>query len=513
MSQNLGTIIPSEKLTEEVASALKKDFQKCRYQTLSSQKEVALRDYYNAINILDMKKDGVSGINNIQNKINKFSTSNGLYQFKVSREGSSRDGEGSLIATYYAASISSKLNDVSVADCTRRRLEEIWQNQSLEVESLGRAALVVAILHEVGYSVSDLNQYTNWKEMVNKRINAVLKVKPHLPAPILEHLNLILEHTTLQPSDLAIDLQEKLENAQLSDGGMNFMENADYSDPHGTSVFSSLSSKIDADIDTDSLRSFVQEHRMTSGGYLPTIISYPHFESTYYAIDLLALLEKSYHPAKIPDRIMANIEEIVGGFESLYKLLTILSEEVNILSTSDLRENIREYIISGNIELPELYYSLKLANKYDYAINSDEKEAILDFICKMHNESGGYGNKPTQRSTFFAVASLDIINKNNKIESSVVPWIRQSRINSSGYAYLESNSLVSEPNLLSTYYSIAILNIIEYNWKMKEDLKKFILDCRLDDGGFQTEPIESVPENRTLKATYFGIKSLQKILK
>jgi len=513
VSQDRDLFAVSEKTFEEVRSAIKKDFQDCKYKTLSSDDEVALRDYYNSISILDMKIEGVPEIEGIQDRINRFVTPTGLYQFKIPREGSSGDSEGSLIATYYAAILSSKLRDVAIADSTGIRLEEMWQNQSREIESLGRAALVVAILHEIGYSVTDLDRYNNWKYNTIDRINFVLKDKPHLPAPILEHLDLILEYTSIQPSDLDTNIGEKLEEAQLDDGGLNFMQKKAYSEPHGTSVFSSMSSRVDADVDTDSLHSFVQDHRMPSGGYLATVIRHPHFEPTYFALEILSVLEESHHPTEIPPRIMENIEEIISGFESLYKLLSILSDEVSIISPSELRNEIREYILSNNIELSELHYSLLLVNKFKFSLDRDEKETVLGFVQEIHDENGGYGNKPTQKSTYHAVQCLDIIGEKNRIKSDIIPWIRQSRVKSSGYGYLEKNTVVSDPNLLSTYYSTATLDTLDYRWEQKEELKNFILDCRLDVGGFQGEPIESAPENRSLKATYFGIKSLQKVFK
>lgn len=130
-----------------------------------------------------------------------------------------------------------------------------------------------------------------------------------------------------------------------------------------------------------------------------------------------------------------------------------------------------------------------------------------EFIMSIRNKDGGFGtlnvdieSSSELETTFMAVDLLKTIGKTIDDKEKTVEFVLSLKNQDGGFG----RPLYS--NLISTYYALNTLNLLEYDIGKLEETKRYVALCESEIGGFTPKPLA---EPSFIEYTYSGVMALR----
>jgi hypothetical protein len=144
---------------------------------------------------------------------------------------------------------------------------------------------------------------------------------------------------------------------------------------------------------------YVRERVCESGGFCFYRLEEPNGSDTYYAIEILTLLNEPFQNRKTED-FLKNIQDREGGFKSIYwayyslKGLRLMAQFPRISPAPYLKKHLSRYQAvhaSSRIRLRRLNYLTDLCMLFEINVSPRLKDEIISFIMSFQNSNGGFG--------------------------------------------------------------------------------------------------------------------------
>lgn len=499
-----------ERTVSMLRASVSSNFQNDDVGSLSSADTVHLRDYYNAIVTLDRLNESVANETRVYETVQRFKTTQGSYCVSHERGGTCNNANGSLLGTYYAVEILSRLNNSDgVSLQTREWIRNEWENDALTSSNdLLRTARLAATAQAIGDDVQTHDSYRAWRETVIEKLEQTTFGADAPQGLQMEAIQLILQSTDIKAADVDRDLATIVENAQLDDGGFNIGDR-NYSEPHGTAVYFRLGPRVGADLDRKRASSFISSYEVASGGFARVYASSVSFEKTYYAARTLQNFGLEQERLSAPDETVARVFESENprSIITIYKLVSLggLPERVG---NETVNEKIEGYYRLDSYSLPALYYTLRLGRLTGYELDEQTRSDVESYVHRQQNADGGYGNESNLVSTYYATAVLSYVGGEVVDREDTVEWIH-GRQGDGGFGIRESNGTVTNENLYSTYYAVGSLTHLKADIRQPATLREWVLRHRSVNGGFYLQVSQkSAGSGPSIRSTFYGTEIL-----
>jgi hypothetical protein len=262
-----------------------------------------------------------------------------------------------------------------------------------------------------------------------------------------------------------------------------------------------------------SVINYVVSRQNVDGGYTFVEENDSNAEDTYYGLAILKLLGSTF----------PNVDKTVewlrgfrlGSIYSYYYIGKALS-----LCCEDLDSRFQKYVVSAiaskrHFGSVEVY--IEVASEFRAAHMVLELAKLLDvdpadndvvaWLLGYKNGDGGFGahRHSNINSTYYATASLDLLNFNMKSLQDTVAFLRACENLHGGFTVIPHSFA---PYMEYVYYGVMALDALGEKCRFPSQTVDFVLRCQNANGGFARADIGI----STFENTYQAVNVLQKLV-
>jgi len=259
---------------------------------------------------------------------------------------------------------------------------------------------------------------------------------------------------------------------------------------------------------------YVTKRQNEDGGYTFCQGAESNGQDTYYGLAILSLLNASFPNAENTIRFLKEPDLDLGNIYSHYystKALLLCGEEPNenLKNHISLVANLKRHSSFADV-LPEvssefttIFMTLELAGLLGIQL---PKNSLKEWLLRFKNRDGGLSSEEHSNinSTYYAVASLALLNVDIKDLRETVKFVRECEKAYGGFTLIPVNV---EPYVEHTYYGVMTLHLLGENCRYPSQTVDFLLKCQNKNGGFA----RSDPGISTFENTFQSISVLRKL--
>lgn len=257
---------------------------------------------------------------------------------------------------------------------------------------------------------------------------------------------------------------------------------------------------------------YVVNRQNEDGGYTFCQGAESNVQDSYYGLAILTLLNSPFANA---EKTYAFIAE--DRTESIYSIY--YASKASMLLGRGISGKLREQAASvigdnrffGSTEsLPEIssefattYMALELAGLLGIAV---EKGKVARWLLGFKNGDGGFGMRGQSNinSTYFAVASLSLLERDLDFRSETLKFIRRCEKPLGGFTVIPINYT---PYMEHTYYGVMTLGLLGEKSMYPGQTVDWVLTCQNNKGGFARSDLGLA----TFQDTFYAVSLLQEL--
>ena len=272
--------------------------------------------------------------------------------------------------------------------------------------------------------------------------------------------------------------------------------------------------QTNAQLLTNKVIDYVTNRQNEDGGYTFCQGAESNRQDTYYGLAILSLLgadfpniEKTLRFLKEPEWDLDNIYSnyyttnalLLCGEEPNVNLNNHISLVANLKKDSSLADVLPEV----SSEFTTIFMTLELAGLLGIQL---PKNSLIEWLLRFKNRDGGLSSEEHSNinSTYYAVASLALLNVDIKDLRETVKFVRECEKAYGGFTLIPVNV---EPYVEHTYYGVMTLHLLGENCRYPSQTVDFLLKCQNKNGGFA----RSDPGISTFENTFQSISVLRKL--
>lgn len=259
---------------------------------------------------------------------------------------------------------------------------------------------------------------------------------------------------------------------------------------------------------------YVIQRQNEDGGYTFCQGAESNRRDTYYGLSILTLLGSRFPNLAKTLTFLKEPELDIHNIYSHYyttKALLLCSEEPNknLKNHISLVTDLEKYSSLANV-LPEVsseftttYMTLELARLFGVQL---PKHRIIDWLLRFKNKDGGFSSEEHSNinSTYYAVASLALLNVAVKDSGETVNFVRECEKAHGGFTLIPMNIT---PYMEHTYYGLMTLALLGETCRYPSQTVEFLLKCQNKNGGFARSDVGI----STFENTFQAISVLRKL--
>ena len=257
---------------------------------------------------------------------------------------------------------------------------------------------------------------------------------------------------------------------------------------------------------------YVVNRQNKDGGYTFCQGAESNAQDTYYGLSILNLLKTNFPNAQETIKFINEIRlDIIYSTYYVTKASLLLGEDFEAKLKKSLASilNSKNYFGYSNSfsdassEFTTTFMALELA--YLLKINVDTKD-VTKWLLGFKNTDGGFGieGQSNINSTYYAVASLNLLMKNLRDLDETVTFVRACEKPYGGFTVIPMNY---SPYMEHTYYGVMTLDLLGEKSRYPSQTIDWILKCQNKNGGFARSDLGI----STFEDTYYAITMLQKL--
>jgi hypothetical protein len=271
-------------------------------------------------------------------------------------------------------------------------------------------------------------------------------------------------------------------------------------------------SRTNAQLLIDKVINYVVNRQNEDGGYTFCQGTESGAQDTYYGLAILNSLKTSLPNLQNTIRYLneLNLDSIYSDYY-IAKALQLCDVKVgkNFKKRIISRLSSKKYFGSIQVfsEVPSEFITtlmaLELADLLKINVHTQE---ISNWLLHFRNRNGGFGTQCQSNinSTFYAAASLNLLNYNIKSLRGVVEFVRSCEKPYGGFTVIPESIM---PYMEYTYYGIMTLNLFGEKTRYPSQTIEWVLKCQNKNGGFARSDLGI----STFVDTYYAVTTLQKL--
>lgn len=510
---DVGIFIPNKGPTREWL----KKIQNRSFQTSAtdSNKTIAvLKDRYYTIKSLNRLNSTIRE-DLVRNDLQKFRLPVGSYCRKRPRNGSCSSGNGSILATYWAVSISEATGGLSEENRTETIswLLSQWEgvNQFQSIEDVGLGNRIIQTLHKLDVDLESLSLNEQGKNNLQDHYKQISSQKDsqELDLGYLYAYSGVREQFSLNNQSFDQKIERHLIHNQNSDGGFGvFSQNV--SDSKGTALALWVLSQTGiSKLDSQSLRRFIKYHAIPEGGFAFTSSTSSSMKTTQYAVSSLELLNES---PKYSDTISNNLRETYKTInnstkpispESIFTLTTIAKTVGSSPPPQNIVNHSLNYTFRQNLsEMPlsQLFYAVSTGAEYGYDL---PEQKIASRLYTAERPSGGFGTPASSINTYYGVETLHLINRTVSRPERTIEFLKATEQNG-GYRLRRGQQFAPYPDVYATYLTLSTLAELKSGPDNRTKTRVWLKSLQDDRGFFR--PYNDRTSEPQIQHTYWALQ-------
>ncbi|MBT0158490.1 hypothetical protein G4O51_00735 [Candidatus Bathyarchaeota archaeon A05DMB-2] len=257
---------------------------------------------------------------------------------------------------------------------------------------------------------------------------------------------------------------------------------------------------------------YVVNRQNEDGGYTFAQGTESSAQDTYYGLAILNSLKACLPNLQKTIRFLnaLNLDSIYSDYY-IAKALQLCGVKVEKTFKERLASRLSSEKYFGSVEVfsevPSefitTFMALELADLLKIDVQTRE---IIRWLLRFRNKDGGFGTQGQSNinSTFYAAASLRLLNFDLKASRGVVEFVRSCEKPYGGFTVLPESIM---PYMEHTYYGIMTLDLFGEKTRYPSQTIEWVLKCQNKNGGFARSDLGI----STFVDTYYAITTLQKL--
>jgi len=257
---------------------------------------------------------------------------------------------------------------------------------------------------------------------------------------------------------------------------------------------------------------YVVNRQNEDGGYTFCQGTESGAQDTYYGLAILNSLKTGLPNVQKTIRFLNELD-----LDSIYSDYYIVKGL--LLWGAKVSENLRERIVArlsskvyfGSVEVFSevssefitTFMALELANMLKINVRTQE---VADWLLNFRNGDGGFGTQGQSNinSTYYAIASLNLLKQNLKEMRETVTFVRACEKPYGGFTVIPMNLT---QYMEHTYYGVTTLNLFNEQTQYPSQTIDFVLKCQNKNGGFARSELGI----STFENTFQAVSVLRKL--
>jgi hypothetical protein len=264
---------------------------------------------------------------------------------------------------------------------------------------------------------------------------------------------------------------------------------------------------------TEGIIKYVINGQNGDGGYTFCPGAESNAQDTYYGLEVLNLLNYPFPNLEKTVEWLLSLELYnIYTYYYVGKSLELCGERIDdrfkkyftsIVNSKEYFSSATNVFAKPSTELKSLLMVLEFAKMLKLEFNGKDMER---WLLGFKNKDGGFGEKGHSNitSTYYAIASLQLLKNNVENLTDTIDFIRECETPQGGFTIV--------PNTLKTYieftyFGVMTLDMLGEKCRFPKQTVDFLLKCQRANGGFARTDIGI----STLENTYQAVKTLQKL--
>jgi len=250
---------------------------------------------------------------------------------------------------------------------------------------------------------------------------------------------------------------------------------------------------------------YVINRQNEDGGYTFCQGAESNAQDTYYGLSILNLLRQSFPNAeKTVEFLKASRMDSIYSTYYVAKASRLLGDRRNRVFEARLKSILesKQYFGSTDVfsevssEFTTTFMALELANEFELNVETGE---VARWLLCFRNQDGGFGSQGQSNinSTYYAVASLSLMNQNLKNLREALTFVRACEKPYGGFTLVPMNFT---PYMEHTYYGVMIFDLFGEEYRYPSQTIDFVLKCQNKNGGFARSDLGISTFENTLQA-------------
>ena len=272
-------------------------------------------------------------------------------------------------------------------------------------------------------------------------------------------------------------------------------------------------------MDIDGIVDYIRERQNEDGGYSFCRGAESNAEDTYYAIEILRMLEVKPRNMDKTVAFLQGLQYQDGRFDSV-KVAYYVTTTLTCLGSKPLKpiskvvrfsEGMIEKWESADVyieavsEIENLYLAVEILKTFNSLKNSED---VQKHVLRLQNNDGSFGSERFSRiaSTFYALKTLILLGYNVKTLCDVLRWIRRCEVPSGGFV---SSPEESSTHMEDTYFGVKALKVLNEIPRYPQKTLKFVAWFQNPNGGFRRSIFLGISD---FESTYQAVSVLKTLL-
>lgn len=271
-------------------------------------------------------------------------------------------------------------------------------------------------------------------------------------------------------------------------------------------------SRINAQLLIDKVTDYVVNRQNEDGGYNFCQGTESGAQDTYYGLAILNSLNTSLPDARKTVRFLneLNLDSIYSDYY-IVKGLLLCGEKIDDNLKQRIAARLSSKLYFGSVEVFSevssefitTFMALELADLLQINVRAQE---VADWLLNFRNGDGGFGTQGQSNinSTYYAIASLNLLKQNLKEMRGTVAFVRSCEKPYGGFTVIPMNLA---PYMEHTYYGVTTLDLLDEQAQYPSQTIDFILKCQNKNGGFARSELGI----STFENTFQAVSVLRKL--